>query len=90
MPLAEMVKQMTSIPARRFGFDKRGVLKPNHYADIVIFDEDKVNDKVTWTDPHQYSAGMEFVLVNVQIVTENSEHTGALPGKILREKDTVT
>jgi N-acyl-D-amino-acid deacylase len=85
VPLQEMVKKMTSIPARRFGFDKRGVLEPDHYADIVIFDEDNVIDKAIWTDPHQYSVGIEYVLVNGQVVIERSEHTGALPGKVLRK-----
>jgi N-acyl-D-amino-acid deacylase len=90
VPLQEMVKKMTSIPARRFGFEKRGVLEPDHYADIVIFDEDNVIDKATWTDPHQYSVGIEYVLVNGQVVIEKSEHTGALPGKVLRKKGTTT
>jgi N-acyl-D-amino-acid deacylase len=87
--MQEMVKKMTSIPARRFGFEKRGALEPNHFADIVIFDEDNVIDKATWTDPHQYAVGIEYVLVNGQIVIERGEHTGALPGKVLRKKATA-
>jgi N-acyl-D-amino-acid deacylase len=87
-PMQEMVKKMTSIPARRFGFEKRGALQPNHFADIVIFDEENVIDKATWTDPHQYSEGIEYVLVNGQIVIERGEHSGALPGKVLRKKAT--
>jgi N-acyl-D-amino-acid deacylase len=85
VPLAEMVKKMTSIPARRFGLDKRGVLTPENHADIVIFDESNVIDKATWTEPHQYPAGIEYVLVNGQVVIERGEHTSALPGKVLRK-----
>ncbi|KPK76931.1 MAG: hypothetical protein AMJ79_05000 [Phycisphaerae bacterium SM23_30] len=84
--LPEMVKKTTSIPAQNFGFEKRGALKKGYFADIVIFDEDKVIDKATWTDPHQYSEGIEYVLVNGQVVIREGEHTGKLPGKILRKK----
>jgi N-acyl-D-amino-acid deacylase len=84
-PLAEMIKKMTSIPAKRFGFDRRGVLEPEYYADIVVFDEENVIDKATWTDPHQYPVGIEYVLVNGEVVIERGEHTGALPGTVLRK-----
>jgi N-acyl-D-amino-acid deacylase len=89
VPLAEMVKKMTSIPAEKFGFPKRGVLKEEHYADVVIFDGEKVIDKATWTDPHQYSVGIEYVVVNGQVVIERREHTGKLPGMILRKQTKV-
>jgi len=84
--MPEMLKKMTSLPAQKFGFEKRGVLKNGYFADIVIFDEDKVMDKATWTDPHQYPAGIEYVLVNGNVVIDRSEHTGSLPGKVLRKK----
>ncbi|MFC1782824.1 amidohydrolase family protein, partial [Planctomycetota bacterium] len=84
--LPEMLKKITSIPARNFGFDKRGALQKGYFADIVLFDEDKVIDKATWTDPHQYSEGIEYVLVNGQVVIKEGEHTGKLPGKILRKQ----
>lgn len=87
--LPEMVKKMTSLPARKFGFVKRGVLKSGYFADIVIFDEDRVIDKATWTDPHQYPLGIECVLVNGEVVIKRSEHTGNLPGKVLRKKAKV-
>jgi N-acyl-D-amino-acid deacylase len=84
--LAEMVRKMTSIPAQRFGFKKRGVIEQDYFADIVIFDPTTIIDKATWTDPHQYPAGIEYVLVNGQLVIEGGEHTGNLPGKILRKE----
>ncbi len=84
--MPEMVKKMTSLPARKFGFEERGALKSGYFADIVIFDEDKVIDKATWTDPHQYPLGIEYVLVNGKVVIKRGEHTGDLPGKILRKK----
>jgi len=85
VPLTEMIKKMTFIPAKRFGFKKRGCLEKGYYADIVIFNEKTVIDKATYKDPHQYPEGIEFVLVNGKIVIKKGEHTGNLPGKILRK-----
>jgi len=84
LPLKDMLKKMTSIPARNFGFISRGVLQVDNFADIVIFDEDKVIDKATWENPHQYPQGIEYVIVNGGVVIQNGEHTGNLGGKILR------
>jgi len=84
--MPEMLKKITSIPARNFGFEKRGILQKGYYADVVIFDDEKVIDKATWTDPHQYSEGIDYVLVNGQVVIDQGRHTGNLPGKVLRKK----
>lgn len=86
VPLPEMLKKITSLPAEKFGFEKRGALQNSYFADIVVFDEDKVIDKATWVDPHQYSVGIEYVIVNGQIVIERGKHTGNLPGKVLRKQ----
>lgn len=85
-PLPEMLMKMTSLPARKFGFERRGAILNEYFADIVIFDEDKVIDKATWTDPHQYPVGIEYVIVNGKVVIQRGEHTGSLPGKILRKQ----
>lgn len=84
--LEEMIKKMTSVPARRFGFDKRGLLKNGFFADLVIFDPEKIEDKATWANPHQYPVGVEYVIVNGQVVVEHGEHTGRLPGKIMKKR----
>ena len=86
VPLPEMIKKMTSLPAQKFGFMRRGILKKEYYADIVIFNRDKVIDKATWIEPHQYPAGIEYVIVNGKVVIERGKHTGNLPGKVLRKK----
>ncbi len=85
VPLEEMVKKMTSIPAEKFGFQKRGSLQKDYHADIVVFDIERVIDKATWTEPHQFPVGIEYVLVNGQVVVEKGEHTGNLPGMVLRK-----
>jgi N-acyl-D-amino-acid deacylase len=85
VPMPEMLKKMTSLPAQKFGFEKRGAILNEYYADIVIFDPDKVVDRATWTDPHQYPLGIEYVLVNGAVVIQRGEHSGSLPGKVLRK-----
>jgi len=85
VPLEKMINKMTAIPASRFGFQRRGSIQPGHYADLVVFDPDKIADRATWVDPHQYPVGVEYVIVNGQVVVEHGEHTGRLPGKIVRK-----
>jgi N-acyl-D-amino-acid deacylase len=89
LKLEEMLKKMTSFPAKKFGLQKRGVVRAENIADLVIFDPDKIIDKATWKEPHQYPAGVEYVLVNGEIVIDKGSHTGKLPGKILRKKSAL-
>ena len=82
--LPEAIKKMTSTPACKFGFQKRGQIAENWWADIVVFNPDTVIDKATWTDPHQFPEGIDYVIVNGQIVVHEGEQTDLLPGTILR------
>ncbi|MGD8539777.1 MAG: D-aminoacylase [Candidatus Aminicenantes bacterium] len=86
LPMEEMLKKMTSIPAANFGFAQRGALLRDYFADIVIFDEKRVIDKATFKNPHQYPEGIDYVIVNGQVVIDKGEHSGHLPGKILRRQ----
>ena len=86
LPMPEMIKKMSFIPAQNFGFERRGAIQKDFFADIVIFDHDRVIDKATWTEPHQYPDGIEYVIVNGKVVIDRGEHTGQLPGIILRKK----
>ncbi len=85
MPRA--IQKMTSVPAGKFGFRGRGRISEGYYADIVVFDPDRVSDKATWEDPHQYPEGIDYVMVNGQVAVSEGETTGALPGRILRKTD---
>ena len=84
--LEEDIRKLTSYPASRFKIKGRGLLKEGMYADILVFDADRIIDKATLDDPYQYPDGIEYVIVNGQVVVERGEHTGALPGKILKYK----
>jgi N-acyl-D-amino-acid deacylase len=84
VPLEEIVRRMTSLPATNLNIKKRGRLQHGHYADVVIFDADKIIDKATYDEPKQYAEGMRHVLVNGVPVLANGLHTGAMPGRVVR------
>ena len=78
--LEEAIRRMTSLAAQKFQLKDRGLLKEGYAADIVVFDENEVNDKATFEKPHQFSAGIKYVLVNGQLVIENEKHNGTKSG----------
>ncbi len=84
--LEEAVRRMSSLPALRFGFADRGLLREGMAADIVIFDEQKVGDRATFAEPHAYSFGFEYVIVNGVITAEKGKHTGARNGMLLKHR----
>ena len=81
--LEEAIRRMTSLPAQTFGFADRGLLRPGFAADIVIFDPATVQDRSTFEQPHQYSVGMKYVLVNGRLTVRNGRHTGLRNGQVL-------
>ncbi len=82
--LEEAIRKMTSMPARAFRFDDRGLIHPGYAADIVIFDPETVTDHATFTEPHQYSTGFAWVIVNGVPVVKDDAMTGARPGQAIR------
>jgi N-acyl-D-amino-acid deacylase len=78
--LEEAIRRMTSLAAQKFQLKDRGLLKEGMAADLVIFDDKTVSDHATFEQPHQYSTGFYYVLVNGQLVVENGKHTGARSG----------
>lgn len=81
--LEEAVRRMTSLAAQKFQLKDRGLLKEGYAADLVIFNENEINDKATFEQPHQFSVGFTDIIVNGQIVLENGKHTGVRSGKAL-------
>ena len=84
LPLEEAIRRLTSLPAQNLKLRDRGRLVPGYYADIVIFDPKTIQDHATFEKPHQYSTGVRDVFVNGVQVLRNGEHTGALPGRVVR------
>ena len=84
MPLEYAVRKMTSLAAQRVGLTERGLLRPGMFADITVFNPQTVSDRATFEKPHQTSVGIEYVLVNGQVVVRHGEVTAARPGRGLR------
>jgi N-acyl-D-amino-acid deacylase len=84
--LEDAVRKMTSLNAAKLGLPDRGLLRPGHWADLTLFDPERVTDKATYIDPFRYSEGIEYVIVNGQVVLDKGRHTGVRPGKALRRK----
>ncbi|MDH5714879.1 MAG: D-aminoacylase [Candidatus Aminicenantes bacterium] len=87
LTLEDAIRKMTSLPAQTLRLIDRGVLRVGAYADITIFDPQRVIDKSTWENPHQYSEGITYVIVNGKVVISEGKHTGALSGHVLRRRD---
>lgn len=83
LTLEEAIRKMTSLSASQMGIRDRGVLRAGMKADVLVFDPAKIVERTTFQDPHQYSEGMHYVIVNGQVVLDAGEHTGALPGQIV-------
>lgn len=82
--LEDAVRRMTSLPASVFRLRDRGVVREGAWADLVVFDPAKVQDRATFDDPHHYATGFDAVFANGVEVVARDEHTGARPGRVLR------
>jgi N-acyl-D-amino-acid deacylase len=84
LTLEEAIRKMTSANAAKIGIFDRGILRPGMMADVTIFDAARIIDNATYEKPHQYATGVEYVIVNGQMVLDRGHHTGARPGVILK------
>ena len=82
--LEEAVRRMTSLPATKFNLKDRGLIMEGKFADILIFDENTIQDMSVYENPHQFTKGIEYVLVNGKLVINNGKHTGTRSGIALR------
>jgi len=83
LTLEEAVRKMTSWPATRYRLDHRGSIKEGLWADVVVFDYDKLQDRATYDQPTLSPEGIDYVLVNGQVVIDHGKHMGVRPGKVL-------
>jgi N-acyl-D-amino-acid deacylase len=84
MTLEDAVRRMTSLPARAFSFHDRGIVRPGFIADLVLFDPDKVRDNATFEDPHQFSEGFDYVIVNGQVAVADGKPTDVRAGEFVK------
>jgi len=95
LSLEEAIRKMTSFPSRKLGLWDRGIIRPGIWADLVIFDLERIKDRATnpyphsyplLNFPHDYPEGIDYLLVNGEIVIEEGEQNSTLPGKVLRKE----
>ena len=87
--LEDAVRKMTSLNAAKIGIRDRGLLQSGKFADITVFDANRVRDHSSYEEPFQYNDGIEYVIVNGQVVLDKGQHTGARPGRPLRHESLV-
>lgn len=84
IPLGDAIRKLTSLPARHLKLRGRGELRPGFFADVVVFGPETITDHATFEEPHQYATGVRHVFVNGEQVVDGGQHTGALPGRVVR------
>ncbi len=84
LTLEDAVRKMTGLPASRVGLRDRGLVREGLYADLVIFDPQRVQDRATFAAPNQYAQGISYVVINGQLSVDNGQPTAALAGRVLR------
>jgi N-acyl-D-aspartate/D-glutamate deacylase len=86
LKLEEAIRKMTSMPANQIKQYNRGRIREGAYADIVVFDLDRIQDKATYTDSKKYSEGIEQMLINGKFVLKDAKLTGNTPGVWIRNE----
>ena len=85
LSLEEAIRKATSMPAQDvLGLKDRGVIEEGAYADIVVFDFERIREGADFLEPTRPPEGIEYVVVNGMVVCERAKHTGNRPGKVLR------
>jgi N-acyl-D-amino-acid deacylase len=84
LSLPAAIHKTTGAAAAALGLSDRGVLREGAWADLVVFDPGRIADRATYDDPHRYAVGVSAVVVNGEVVVDGGDHTGALPGRVLR------
>jgi N-acyl-D-aspartate/D-glutamate deacylase len=82
--LEDAVRKMTSLNASKLGIADRGLLRSGNYADVVVFDPERIIDRSTYENPFRYSEGVVYLVVNGKVVLEQGKHTGERPGRVIR------
>ena len=93
MSLEDAIRKLTFVPASLFGFSDRGLVRPGLAADLMVFDPLTIS-ALEPGEAHdlpggakrrkQLAQGIEWTVVNGQVLMEHGNHTGAYPGKVAR------
>ena len=83
LPLEEMIRKMTSLPAQVYNIPNKGLLREGYDADICVFDYEKIIDRAEYLDCHKRCEGLNYVIISGKVVAENSVFNGTCAGKVL-------
>lgn len=84
LTLEEAIRRMTSLPSQQMRLQERGLLREGMFADVVVFNAEKIQDHATYTEPHRFATGVAHLLVNGAVVMQNGALSGTKPGRVLR------
>ncbi len=84
--LSHVIRSQTSLPAKIMNWDDIGWIKNGYKADIVVLDLNNIKTKTSISNPHSYSGGVRYLLVNGELVLDGGKWTGKLPGKVIKLK----
>lgn len=87
--LEEAIWKMSGFPAKVLKLRERGLIREGFWADVVVFNPKTIEDKATFLDPHQFPAGIHYVIVNGEIVVDHTTQLDAFPGKVLRKEPEI-
>jgi N-acyl-D-aspartate/D-glutamate deacylase len=88
IPLEHAIRSMTSLPSRVFRMSDRGEVRPGAFADLIVFDLERVRDTATYTEPHRLAEGMVHVFVNGRPAVADGVQTTERAGRVLRRGET--
>ena len=86
LTLEEMIRKSTSLPAKTYGIKKRGFIEIGYLADLLVFKPEALKDNATFAAPTELAEGMEWMVLNGQLVVENGNFTGKLAGRAIRRE----
>ncbi len=84
VPLVEMIRKITSLPADVYGLEGKGIIREGYDADICIFDFEKIIDKATYAEPANRCEGLDYVIISGEIACAHAVYIGAASGKAIR------
>lgn len=83
MPWEDAIRKMSSLPAQRFGFTRRGLVREGMQADLVVFDSSEIGPRSTWRQPGLLPKGIHHVLVNGRFAVRDGVATGTRAGTVV-------
>jgi N-acyl-D-amino-acid deacylase len=87
LSLEHAIRTATSLPARVFELPDRGAIRVGAFADLLVFDPEQVIDHATWDDPHRFSEGFDWVIINGRVAQSEGEFQAVRAGRVLRPAD---